>query len=107
MIKIPDELPNKYLDMPKGLEGYWWETEHLICVPFVASRHEGDGSFIKWLKELEAKGKIVFFPTIVSARLDAILRKRGYVDAVSKMSELEQKIYGQEYCDGLSKEIPG
>lgn len=102
--QVPDESPTgKYLDLPKGLEGYWWETEHLVCVAFIASEYGGGGIFSKWLKELGAKNKVVFFPTIVSARLDAILRARGYVDAVSRMSELEQKIYGQEYCDGLAK----
>ena len=104
MLKTPNEHPDKYLDMPKGLEGYWWETEHLVCVPFVESRNEGAGNFSRFLKDIEAKGKMVFFPTIISARLDAILRARGYVEAISRMSELEQKIYGQEYCDGLAKE---
>ena len=106
MLKTPDEHPDKYLDMPQGLEGYWWETEHLICVAFVASRNEGAGNFSRFLNDIEAKGKVVFFPTIISARLDAILRARGYVEAISRMSELEQKIYGQEYCDGLAKEMP-
>jgi len=101
----PDELPDRFLDMPEGLDGYWWETEHLVCIPFVASGKEGSGIFSNWLNELEAKGKVVFFPTIISARLDAILRARGYVDALSKMSELERRIYGQEYCDGLAKEV--
>lgn len=105
MIKTPDEHPDKYEEMPEGLEGYWWETEHLICVPWVASRNEGAGTFSRFLKDIEAKGKVVFFPTIINARLDAILRARGYVEAVSRMSELEQKIYGQEYCEGLAKEV--
>ncbi|GAI22754.1 unnamed protein product, partial [marine sediment metagenome] len=80
--------------------------EHLVCVPFVESQKEGAGNFSRFLKDIESKGKMVFFPTIISARLDAILRKRGYIEAVSRMSELEQKIYGQEYCDGLAKEAP-
>ena len=105
VLLVPDEHPDKYLDMPEGLQGYWWETEHLVCVPFVASKQEGSGIFSKWLDELETKGKWIFFPTIISARLDAILRKRGYVEAVSRMSELEQRIYGEEYCDGLAKEV--
>lgn len=100
MIKIPNEHPDKYLDMPKGLEGYWWETEHLICVPFVASQNEGDGSFTKWLKELETKEKIIFFPTIINARLNAILRNRGYRDAGIMDEQMG-------FVDGLAKETPG
>lgn len=103
ILLISDEHPDRFLDMPGGLSGYWWETEHLVCVPFVTSKIEGSGAFSRFLGELEVKGKIVFFSSIISAKLDTILRKRGYVDAVSKMSELERKIYGEEYCDGLAK----
>jgi hypothetical protein len=81
---IPNESPNKYQGMPNELAGYWWETKNLICVPDIISKEEGKGNFSKWLTELEAKGKIIFFPTIVSARLDAILRARGYIDAVTE-----------------------
>lgn len=73
LIVVPEEHPDKYKEMPSGLDGYWWETSKVICVPFVENLNEGDGSFSKWLTELESKNKIVFFPTIVSARLDFIL----------------------------------
>lgn len=81
MLIMPEEHPDKFLDMPEGLDGYWWETGHLICIPVIFSDNEGAGVFSKWLSKLEAKGKVIFFPTIISARLDAILRKRGYVEA--------------------------
>lgn len=81
IIKVPDAYPEKYLDMPSGLSGYWWETEHQICVPVVFARSEGDGSFSSFLRDIESRGKLIFFPTIISARLDAILRSRGYRDA--------------------------
>ena len=80
-LKIGDEHPTEFNDMPKGLAGYWWETEHQICIPVIFNNNEGDGTFGKWLDELEAKGKTIFFPTIVSARLDFILRNKGYQDA--------------------------
>ena len=97
ILVIPDEHPDKFLDMPEGLDGYWWETEHLVCVPSVASKREGSGIFSNWLNELEAKGKTVLFPTIISARLDAILRSRGYVDA-----GVNDEYLG--FVDGLAKE---
>ena len=96
VIPVPDAHPDKYLDMPQGLEGYWWETDNQICVPFVENRNEGDGTFSKWLTELESKGKLIFFPTIISARLDAILRKRGYQDAFVIDKEMG-------FVDGLAK----
>lgn len=94
-IKVPDEHPDKYLDMPEGLVGYWWETDNQICVPLVIAKSESDGSFSKFLKDIEAKGKLVFFPTIVNAKLDAILRKRGYQDAAAP-----DEIFGA--VDGLA-----
>lgn len=81
MIKVSSESPDKYKNMPPGLSGYWWETEHLICVPLVEAKQEGDGTFTKWLTVLDKKHKTIFFPTIVSGRLDFILRKHGYQDA--------------------------
>jgi len=82
MIQVPSEHPSKYNKMTKGLSGYWWETDNLICIPLVQSKNEGDGKFTEWLQVLELKGKMIFFPTIVSGRLDYILKKRGYQDAV-------------------------
>lgn len=99
---IKEEHPGKFLNMPDGLDGYWWETEHVICIPVVISDNEGSGIFSKWLSILETKGKTIFFPTVISARLDAILRERGYIDALSVLSKPEQEIYGQKYVDGLA-----
>jgi len=82
-ISVPTESPSKYEQMPDGLDGYWWETKHVICIPAVSSKHEGDGTFTTWLTGLEAKGKLIFFPTIISARLDSILTKRGYGLAIT------------------------
>jgi hypothetical protein len=99
-LKIGDEHPTKYNDMPDGLTGYWWETEHQICVPVIFSNNEGDGTFSKWLTELEAKHKTIFFPTIISARLDFILRKHGYDNAYVVDGEMG-------VIDGLAKRCSG
>ena len=99
IIEIPDAYPDKYLDMPEGLEGYWWETDNQICVPVVIAKNKGDGSFSKFLGDIENKGKLIFFPTIVSAKLDAILRKRGYRDAF-----VLDKMMG--IVDGLALKTP-
>lgn len=101
ILVIPDEFPDKYLDMPDGLDGYWWETENLICVPFVAAQNEGNGSFSRFLKEIEAKGKWIFFPTIISARLNYILRARGCKDAVTPKPDAT---FG-EHIFGLAKKL--
>lgn len=101
-VVVPREHPTKYKKMPEGLVGYWWETKHLICIPDIYSNFEGRGNFSRWLSELEAKGKVIFFPTIVSARLDSILRRRGYIDALSELSDEEKSIFQRTYCDGLA-----
>ena len=80
--------------MPARLEGYWWETDNLICIPFVEAREKG--AFSQFLKMIEAKGKVIFFPTIVSAKLDVILRAKGYVDAGTP-----DKYFG--FVDGLAR----
>jgi len=96
-IRVPDASPDKYLAMPYGLDGYWWETDTQIRIPLVENKNEGDGTFSRWLTELEGKGKLIFFPTIVSARLDTILRKRGYKEAFAEDGEMG-------YIDGLAKQ---
>jgi len=95
-IRIPNEHPTQYQSIPPGLQGYWWETENLVCVPIVVAVNEGDGSFSTFLKEIESKGKIVFFPSIISKRLDTILRSRGYIDGYTT-----DEMFG--YVDGLVK----
>ena len=97
VMEVPDEHPDKFLEMPEGLDGYWWETTSQICIPFVANLNEGNGNFGKWLISLEKKGKLIFFPTIISARLEAMLRKHGYRDAV-----VNDENFG--YVDGLAKD---
>lgn len=79
MIRLPDEHPSKYKKMPQGLEGYWWETDKMICVPVVIAQK--NGVFSSFLKDLMKSKKIIFFPCIVSAKLDAMLRAKGFQDA--------------------------
>ena len=78
---LTHDSPDAFLPMPPGLEGYWWETSTFVCVPFVLS-HDAR-AFIGFLNDLERKAKFVFFPTIINARLDRLLRLRGYQDAVA------------------------
>jgi hypothetical protein len=99
MILISEQHPDKYLSMPRGLDGYWWETEGVICIPDIRAQHEGDGTFTKWIKSLESRGKIIFFPTVVSARLDFILRKHGYEDAIT---DFVDEVFGCR-IEGLAK----
>ena len=73
--------PDTILQMPPDLGGYWWETDVFVCVPWVYSRDPG--AFLRFLRDIERKGKTVFFPTIINARLDRLLRLRGYQDAVA------------------------
>lgn len=92
---VPEHSPPAgYQEPPKPLSGYWWETE-LVCVPVIFS--SSPSAFVRWLRHLEAKGKPVFFPTVINARLDALLRKRGYVEALTWSED-----FG-EWCSGLLK----
>ena len=75
---IPPDL--KYKDMPAGLEGYWWETEHELWIPWVAS--ENPHAFVKFLMQCEKKGKAVIFPTVINERLAVLLQRRNYQSAM-------------------------
>jgi hypothetical protein len=96
MREVPNVTPTEYQKPPETLSGYWWEESSVICIPFIESKQEGKGNLSRWLGTLESRGKIVFFPTVISARLDSILRKRGYEDAFIPYTELG-------YVDGLAK----
>lgn len=74
----PTDEPFK--EMPSQLDGYWWETDHQICIPVIMSH--SPRSFLLFLSEQEGKGKAVVFPTVISGRLEKLLRLRGYVDSV-------------------------
>lgn len=85
--------------MPEGLDGYWWETETEVCVPVIFSSKPR--AFLSFLGEIMGKGKYVFFPTVVSARLGALLKAKGFVAGLAELSPEEQEIYGQKYVEGL------
>lgn len=63
-----------------GLDGYWWETERQVCISWIAS--ENPHAFLRFLREQEAKGKAVVFPTVINARLERLLQHRGYQRAL-------------------------
>ena len=59
-----------------GLDTYWWETDRQVCIPWVASTNPY--RFLRFLREQEAKGKAVVFPTVIGNRLARLLLLRGY-----------------------------
>lgn len=83
--------PESFLEGPPELDAstYWWETD-MVCVPWVMGNNPQ--AFLCWLRELEAKGKPVFFPTVINGRLDALLRHRDYVDALWPIDERNEVI---------------
>jgi hypothetical protein len=101
LLVIPEQHPDKFIDMPPGLNGFWWESKDVICIPDVASLSEGSGNFSRWLRYIELKHKIVFFPTVVSARLEAILRGKGYTEAITEGLD---SVFG-EVVEGLGKDF--
>lgn len=84
-IKFQAESPSTYNDMPEHLSGYWWESSDLVCIPLVAS--QSPQVFLRFLRRCEGIHKPVFFPTVISGRLDTLLRRRGYVNAVTVSDE--------------------
>lgn len=58
------------------LDTYFWETERQVCIPWIASTKPH--RFLRFLREHEAKGKAVVFPTVIGSRLAKLLMLRGY-----------------------------
>jgi len=79
MIELHPTLPSRYNEMPEGLDGYWWESEDTVCVPVVSAAEPK--AFVSFLREIESRGKTVFFPTILNERLYKLLMLRGYQPA--------------------------
>ena len=75
-----DKPTGPFEGMTPPLEGYWWETSRQVCIPWVMSRTPR--AFLTFLRAQEAKGKAVVFPTVINARLDKLLRLRGYQECV-------------------------
>lgn len=77
----PHAEPASYQEVPgASVDSYWWETS-VVCVPLIFSEPR---PFLTFLRNIEAKGKPVFFPTVLNPRFDKLLRLRGYIDAVTK-----------------------
>jgi len=95
LLKLPNETPSRYEQMPPHLDGYWWVTEHIICIPFIET--DSRGSFKKFMIKLERQHKIIFFPTIISARLQDICERNGYIPA----SVIDEEM---GFVDGMAKD---
>ena len=75
-IKWPDAMQQP----PPGIYGYWWEDDKVVCIALIEGTNK-KGLFREWMVELEKKNKIIYFPTVIGARLLDILRRNGYEDA--------------------------
>ncbi len=82
MRTLPKDMgePGPFHDLTSPLDGYWWESDKIVCVPFVGSQKPQ--AFVVFLGEMEAKGKPVLFPTVVNGRLDTLLERRGYEEVL-------------------------
>ena len=64
-----------------GIFGYAVKTKGGTYIPFIAAEHQGDGTVGKWLNELPSDRRIVF-PTVLSARLAGMLKRRGFREEI-------------------------
>jgi len=64
-------------ELAPGVMGYTVEMKEL-WVPFISATEEGSGSVGRYLDSLPEDISIVI-PTVISERLDGMLRRRGYV----------------------------
>lgn len=72
-----------------GVFGYCLETDRGLYVPWIMAEREGSGDVGRYLDSLPTDRRVVF-PTILSARLAAMLGRRGFVATVEWAEEYEE-----------------
>lgn len=90
---VPD-----FIDCPAPLGGYWWEDDETVCLPVISSNGH-PREMLNFLAMLEAKGRRVFIPTVINARLAKLLELRGYRYSETVVFDDVMK----EWIDGYTK----
>jgi len=65
-------------ELAPGLRGYTVEIGNDIYIPVLMADQPGQGALTSYLDKLEASGKTVKIPTVLSDHLAAYLKRRGY-----------------------------
>jgi len=91
-------LEVEFQDCPSPLDGYWWENDEMVCLPLVASKGH-PRALLAFLSSLEDKGKKVFVPSVINARLAKLLELRGYT--YSQTAVFDEQM--QDWVDGYTK----
>jgi hypothetical protein len=67
MVRLAPGVLGYTVDMPDGS----------LNIPLIQAEHEGSGEVGRWIDALPVNRRIVF-PTVISARLQGMLERRGY-----------------------------
>jgi hypothetical protein len=65
-------------ELAPGVRGYVVEDDGVIYIPMVVSTEPGKGNVGSFLDALP-KQRTIKFPNVISARLEGMLTRRGYV----------------------------
>lgn len=84
-------IPGQEPLLAPGVRGYTVECDGELWIPVVFAEREGAGDVGRYLDTLP-KDKTVIFPTVLSARLEGMLKRRGFALERVYCKELGQSI---------------
>jgi hypothetical protein len=82
-------------EFPDPMEGYYWFTDGKLYIPFVMTLHtplEGRGAVGVVIERAKECAAWVGFPTVISAKLDAMLARRGFVNEYEYSPEFGEDV---------------
>jgi hypothetical protein len=64
-------------ELAPGVQGYLIETDQGIYIPVISATQPGSGQVATFLESLPTDRRVVF-PSVISARLESMLLRRGF-----------------------------
>jgi hypothetical protein len=82
-------------DFPEPMGGYYWREGDALYIPVVITKWtalDGRGAVAAVIARAMETMRVVKFPTVVSARLDAMLARRGFVEETEPFVEVNDVV---------------
>lgn len=76
-----------------GVVGYTVEDDDGLWLPLIYAVAEGSGAVGAWLDSLPTDRRVIV-PNVISARLEGMLARRGFVERVLPVSAEDEEIVG-------------
>lgn len=74
-------VPGQEPRLSNNVRGFAFDTPHGIYIPLVIAEKPGNGDVGKFLDRLPRHRRVIF-PSVINAKLQGMLRRRGFVDGI-------------------------